>query len=793
MFNKMLGGIRGTRTKLLNGLANIISDVGPLSFFSNWFNPNNLVGELEQLEKYTGITYACVSAIAEDVARIEFQMAKKNADGSEEAITAAHPFLDVLKNPNPTQSDYEFIEMTQTHIELTGEAFWYVPKGKITAKPKELWIMRPDLVQIVYDQETGEITGYIYHKWNGRVQIPLDLDEVVHFKMPNPINPYRGMGTVQAAIVYIQTEEYTSRYSRNYLANNATPAGVLNFKGTIPDIEFEKIKRQWRREYGDVQNAGKTAFLRNVDAEYKKIGDSLSDINITDLKTMTRDDIMFMFRVSKPILGITEDVNYASAKTAEYVFAKRVIDPKMHRIVDTIQTFYNLKYKDNLIVTYKSPIPQDNTEKIEYLKAAIGTGVPFMTLNEARATEGLEPQPGGDVLMIPDTYVPLAEAQEDNPQDGAAPKPKPADGSSDSEDELDDNDGGGDDDPKNNTGDDSNGDETNVGNDDKAPNDSTGDSVEVGAKNVVIRRVVLVDKAKGRDKRKTETKKPKAAKKKAASPYKPISLAEAAKENHRLGIVKMAHGYVPQVQHAIKEAVGKQRLKVLGQLVATGPQLKRKAADDNTENIDQPDPSSLDYGESDFTAQMSNNLMPILIELMQHAGQAATNLVDSKVQYVLSQQSIDRITARIQKLASEYSTQTQAALIETIKNGYTQGLGIGDMSDEIEGVFQSDMGYRATRVARTETMNEANAAANDAYVQLQVPQKEWYAGGANPCQFCESLDGEVIDASDNFVDQGDSIDGVDGGTLTADYSDIVAGNAHPNCECTILPVNDVTG
>jgi HK97 family phage portal protein len=843
MPNFLSNGVKNIRTKLLNGLANIISDVGPLSFFSQWFNPNNLVGELEQLEKYTGITYACVSAIAEDVARIEFQLATKQADDSLAPYTKQHPFLELLKHPNPTQSSYEFIEMTQTHIELAGEAFWYVPKGTITAKPKELWIMRPDLVQIVYNQETGEVSGYIYHKWNGRVQVPLELDEVIHFKMPNPINPYRGMGTVQAGIVYIQTEEYTSRYSRNFLANNATPAGIVNFKGTIPEPEFEKIKRQWRREYGDVQNAGKTAFLRNVDANYTKIGSTFSDINLSELKTMTRDDIMFMFRVSKPILGITENVNYASAKTAEYIFAKRVIDPKMNRLVDFIQTFYNQKYKDNLAVTYKSPIPQDNDEKIAYYKQAVGPTMPFMTPNEVRALEGLQSFDGGDTLMVPLNLVPLEVKTNMETTDTTGF------GNSGSDDQTNQGGGGSPDDNSDGGNEASqSGGETSVGDAGGATADATQLAItSIIKKHVKVKPAKKAQTAYGAEIPKgsiaceccdskgehyetgfecyrcdasgyvnsEEAKEPvpcdgredspniwvdekgryrhaeekKSAKKKLIlkskkKAYKPLPLSVAAKENYRLGIVKMAQAYQPQVIDLMKNAVGDQRLKVHGLLVATKP--RRKAANDQQ---DQPDPDTLDFGGDGFVAQMSTNMMPLLIELMKQSGQSATNIVDSSIKFELSQSSIDRITQRVEKVAKDFSEETQAKLISVIKSGYNQGLSLKDLSKEIDDVFGQAMGYRSVRIARTETMHEANSAAVDAYIQSGfVIAKEYYAAGPDPCQFCEALNGSIVPNSDAFVSKGQSITGVDGGTLLIDYEDIQAAGLHPNCMCTVLPV-----
>lgn len=716
MFDKIKAGFK----PLFKGFNNISStnDMGPLSFFSNWFNPNNLVGELQQLEQYRGITYACVSAIAEDVAKIKFTMNRPQKDGTMVPVTD-HDFLKLLKNPNPTQSDYEFMEMTQTHIELTGEAFWYVPKGSISSKPKELWIMRPDLVQVVFSQDTGEVSGYVFHKFNGRQQIPLSLDEVIHFKMPNPINPYRGMGTVEAGIVYIQTEEFSAKFSRNFLANNATPAGIINFKGTIPDPEFQKIKRQWTREYGNVENAGKTAFVRSADVTYQKIGSSLQDIDLKELKNLTRDDIMFMFRVSKPILGITEDVNYSNAQTAEYIFAKRVIDPKMNRICDILQTFYNAHYKDGLNVSYITPIPQNTDEKIAYYKAGINS---FLTPNEVRSSEGLEPIDGGDSIRMPFNLVAISSntvtAVSESSNNGTS-----ASGT----------DGGG------------------------------------GTKAKIIKRTITT----------TVRKKDGSEEKVDVSP----SALEKTKEDFRVLMVNTREAYIPQLVSVTRDIVSTQRNAILTQVKS----FKKKDANDP----DTFNPDSINYDTATVSLNLAQAYEPILMELMKEAGKYASQIVDPELKFELQQQSIARLKERTATVAADYSVQTQEALAKMLTTAMEEGWALPKIRKQVEEIFGDATGYRADRIARTEAAHEANAATLDAYVQSgYVVQKEWYAGGLNPCQFCLALDGKVVETEEVFVSKGGTVDGVDGGKYLADYQDTEAGDLHPNCQCTILPVRE---
>ena len=109
----------------------------------------------------------------------------------------------------------------------------------------------------------------------------------------------------------------------------------------------------------------------------------------------------------------------------------------------------------------------------------------------------------------------------------------------------------------------------------------------------------------------------------------------------------------------------------------------------------------------------------------------------------------------------------------------------------IKDVYADGQGYRAERVARTETINASNAAAKEAYLQTgYITKIEWFA---NPgaCEYCQTLNNKVIGIQENFYNLGDNIESATGGKpYPVGYSDIGYPPAHPNCTCTILPVRE---
>lgn len=404
------------------------SDMG--SFMSAFFGRNLDKSKGALLRKYEGYVYACVSAIAEEVADIEFQMLQVDKDGNE-VVMQKHKFLDLLNEPDPQTNKYDLIELTQTHIELAGEAFWQYELGENTDLPMRIKLLPPDRMAVAVNEETGLVIGYTFDDGKGN-KVPFEVSEIEHFKMPCPWDKYRGYGTVEAAIVEIATHRASSEFTRNYLDNGAMPGGVLNLKRKLGKEAFEKVKREWKEEYGSVRNAGKTVVFNDQEAEFIKVGSSLNEIGLKELKDMTREDIMLMFRVPKPLLGMSGDVNRASAFVLRQEFARSVVDKKMARITNTLQEvasryadFYNKRRVNKLEfkLTYVSPVPEDQEEKLSYYKAAGSTDFGWMTVNEIRDKEGLEPVPGGDVIRRPTQSAPIGEPVD--PKTGTTAKGKP--------------------------------------------------------------------------------------------------------------------------------------------------------------------------------------------------------------------------------------------------------------------------------------------------------------------------------------------------------------------------------
>lgn len=367
-----------------------------------------------RLKAYKNIVFACSSLIGEALGDYQPFVQRRNGDQWE---TIDHEFLGLLKRPGgkdlkaSSTSMFELFEATGIYQLLQGDCYWYMALGKTTNRPREIVILRPDKVGTDIDPKTGEVNGYFIRQSYGD-PIPLEVNEVLRFPLFNPENPYKGKGYVEAGNDYIGTDESTAKYTNHFFGNNAGLSGVLNIKGEVTKGAFKKFVKAWRDKYEGVDNAGKVAILKDSEANFQKIGLGLNELDMTNIRKMSLDDVLMLFKVPMPLLGKAEQTGLgrANVEALEYIFAKYNIDKKMKRFDAVLQfaleRYYGLDPRDYRI-GHENIIPEDKEFELNERTQGVDK---WIKRNEVRDDEGLDPVAGGDQLYVPVNMITTEEA-----------------------------------------------------------------------------------------------------------------------------------------------------------------------------------------------------------------------------------------------------------------------------------------------------------------------------------------------------------------------------------------------
>lgn len=315
--------------------------------------------------------YLAINRIAEAAALVPLEIRRVLAEREE--LDGAHPLLALLAAPNPTLSRFELMEQTVGMLELMGNAYWLL-LGDDGGRPREIWPLHPRHVRIVPHPQR-HIAGYLYEL--GGETLALDAREVVHFKRWHPSDDWYGLSPLAAARQAIQTDRAMSEWNRGAFGDDkGVPAGIVNIKGPMTQVDYERLKREWRASYGGPRR--RTAFLRAADVEWQHIGLSHNELDYLRGRQAQRDEILNLFGI--PIGLISENATEANAKVAERQFIERTLWPKLVRIAQKITQELLPFYPGVARAAFVDIRPTDVEARLQ----AIRTAYPVLSINEIR-------------------------------------------------------------------------------------------------------------------------------------------------------------------------------------------------------------------------------------------------------------------------------------------------------------------------------------------------------------------------------------------------------------------------
>lgn len=325
-----------------------------------------------------GTLFAIVTQIGYAVSTVEWHLYQRTSvkDRSRRKEIVSHPFLTVWNMPNPFMTGKMFRRAVQQHLDLVGEAV--IVLNVVGDLIYEMWPVRPDRIRPV-KHPTQFLTGYVYIGPDGE-EVPLELDRVIHIKMPNPVDPYRGMGPVQTVLNDVDAATYSAAWNRNFFINGARPGGIITLDYKMGETEWRQFIDRWRQQHQGVANAHRVAVLEN--AKWQDTNFSMTDMQFVELRNLPRELIREAFAFPKPMLGTVDDVNRANAQAGKEIMADSQTEPRLSLWKDVVNTYLLPRFTGGKVleVDYDDPTPT-NREDIDRERISQSTAARNLVLS----------------------------------------------------------------------------------------------------------------------------------------------------------------------------------------------------------------------------------------------------------------------------------------------------------------------------------------------------------------------------------------------------------------------------
>jgi HK97 family phage portal protein len=368
---------------------------------------------------------ACVRVISEDVAKLDLKLWRRRKDGGREEATD-HPLYRVLASkPNSWQSRFEFVEMGQGHLCLRGNGYSYVKRNE-RGQVLELVPLHPDRVTL-HEAPDGELfygvsPGTMFERAQLQGEsLMIPSDRMLHIRGLSS-DGLRGMSVISLAREAVGLALAMEQHGGRTFSNAARPGGVLKHPGKIGPEVAARIKASWAEAYSGLNNVGKTPLLEEG-MEWIQLGMTNVDAQYLAGRVHQAEDIARIFRVPQHKIGLLGRSTNNNIEHQALEYTTDCLMPWLERweaamdrqlLTDVERETYYFEFDTSALLR--------GDLKSRYDAYAVGRQWGWLSKNDVRRKEGMNPIPDGDDYLTPLNMIPNgAEPKKPAPKPAAAP------------------------------------------------------------------------------------------------------------------------------------------------------------------------------------------------------------------------------------------------------------------------------------------------------------------------------------------------------------------------------------
>jgi HK97 family phage portal protein len=282
-------------------------------------------------------------------------------------------------------------ELTTLYQEVHGAAYWYMSMGPLGV-PNELWILPSHDVTPIQTPGSGNPIDFYEHR-TGSASRNFDKDEIIHFRYPDPRDPYKaGMSPLRAAYEDVSLVSSYAAFKTAKLENRAIPDAIISPDEVIGEEERDRMEAQWNQKFRK-GGAGRVV-IGESSMKIQLLSQSMGDVAQLAEMGKTKEDIANAFHV--PLAFLSTNTNLANLQAADYQHMNKCINPRLQRRDEKLneQLIPKFDTSGRLFLASEDPSPLDPEEVWQTYKVNMQFGV--VTINEARDQWGLPWVPWGD-------------------------------------------------------------------------------------------------------------------------------------------------------------------------------------------------------------------------------------------------------------------------------------------------------------------------------------------------------------------------------------------------------------
>lgn len=344
--------------------------------------------------------FSCIRVLSETVASLPLPVYRRAQSGGKERAED-HPLYTILHDqPNPEMTSFEWREVETSHLALWGNAFSEIERDG-AGRPVALWPLRPDRMMV--ERVNGRLV-YWYTLPSGE-QVPMPPWAVHHVRGLSPDGRV-GYSPIRLAREAIGLALATEGFGARFFKNDARPGVVLVHPGRLGQKGQDNLRDSWDKEFAGLKNKHRTAVLEEG-VRIEQVGIPPEDAQFLETRKFQLNEIARFWRIPPHMVGDLDRSTNNNIEHQSIEFVVHTIRPYLVRWEQAIRRDLILPSERRAIFAefLVDGLLRGDIQS-RYSAYAVGRQNGWLSANDIRALENMNPIPSGNTYLVPLNMVP---------------------------------------------------------------------------------------------------------------------------------------------------------------------------------------------------------------------------------------------------------------------------------------------------------------------------------------------------------------------------------------------------
>lgn len=346
---------------------------------------------------------ACVRVLTESLASLPVIVYRRRGRNRDRAQDLG--LYELLHDqPNRELTSFEYRELKFAHALLWGNSYSEI-EWDGAGDPVALWPLNPAVTQAT------RVNGNIYYVTQvGSETISLPAWRVHHVRGLSG-DGLTGYSMIRLAMNAIGLGLATEEFGGRFFSNGARPGVVLKHPGILSDEAYDRLRKSWNAESQGLSNAHRVKILEEG-LDMETLGIPPDEAQFLETRKFQLAEVARMFRVPAHMINDLEHATFSNIEHLSIQFVTHSLLPWMVRDEKAMRRDLLVgSQKKKLQIEYlvNALLRGDTTSR--YQAYSIGRQNGWLSTNDIREMENMNPIDGGDVYLQPLNMTPIGETQ----------------------------------------------------------------------------------------------------------------------------------------------------------------------------------------------------------------------------------------------------------------------------------------------------------------------------------------------------------------------------------------------